>query len=81
MFSITLQKESGKTRIKDAGYQLTWVYNPVQNQRKQYYILPAARYENDTLLLDKQSQSDLKTFINDSRELLDANNFMVKEIK
>ena len=81
MFSITLQKESGKTRIKDAGYQLTWVYNPVQNRKKQYYILPAARYENDTLLLDKQSQSDLKTFINDSRELLDANNFMVKEIK
>ena len=81
LFSITLQKESGKTRIKDAGYQLTWVYNPVQNQRKQYYILPAARYENDTLLLDKQSQSDLKTFINDSRELLDANNLMVKEIK
>jgi len=81
LFSITLQKESGKTRIKDAGYHLTWVYNPVQNQRKQYYILPAARYENDTLLLDKQSQINLKTFINDSRELLDANNFMVKEIK
>ncbi len=81
LFSITLQKESGKTRIKDAGYQLTWVYNPIQNQRKQYYILPAARYENDTLLLDKQSQSDLKTFINDSRELLDANNLIVKEIK
>lgn len=81
LFSITLQKESGKTRIKDAGYQLTWVYNPIQNHKKQYYILPAARYENDTLMLDKQSQSDLKTFINDSRELLDANNLMVKEIK
>jgi poly-gamma-glutamate capsule biosynthesis protein CapA/YwtB (metallophosphatase superfamily) len=81
LFSITLQKESGKTSIKDAGYQLTWVYNPIQNQKKQYYILPAARYENDTLLLDKQSQINLKTFINDSRELLDANNVMVKEIK
>jgi poly-gamma-glutamate synthesis protein (capsule biosynthesis protein) len=81
LFSITLQKESGKTRIKDAGYQLTWVYNPIQNQKKQYYILPAARFENDTLLLDKQSQINLKTFINDSRELLDANNRMVKEIK
>ncbi len=81
MFSITLQKESGKTSIKDAGYQLTWVYNPVQNHKKQYYILPAARYENDTILLDKQSQIDLKTFLTDSRELLDANNFMVREIK
>ena len=81
MFSITLQKESGKTSIKDAGYQLTWVYNPVQNHKKQYYILPAARYENDTILLDKQSQIDLKTFLTESRELLDANNFMVREIK
>jgi poly-gamma-glutamate capsule biosynthesis protein CapA/YwtB (metallophosphatase superfamily) len=81
MFSITLQKESGKTSIKDAGYQLTWVYNPVQNHKKQYYILPAARYETDTLLLDKQSQIDLKTFLTDSRELLDANNVMVREIK
>jgi len=81
LFSVSLQKEAGKTWIKDAGYQLTWVYNPIQKNKKQYYILPAARYENDTLLLDKQSQSDLKTFITDSRELLDANNFMVKEIK
>lgn len=81
LFSITLQKESGKTSIKDAGYQLTWVYNPVQNHKKQYYILPAARYETDTLLLDKQSQIDLKTFLTDSRELLDANNVMVREIK
>jgi len=81
LFRFTLQKESGHTRIKDAGYQLTWVYNPVKDGKKQYYILPAARYENDTVLLDKQSQADLKVFLNDSRELLNASNLMVKEMK
>ena len=81
MFKITLQKESGHTRIKDASYQLTWVYNPVKNGKKQYYILPAARFENDTVLLDRQSHSDLQSFIKDSRELLDGSNLGVKEIK
>jgi len=81
MFKITLQKESGHTRIKDAGYQLTWVYDPVKEGKKQYYILPAARYENDTILLDRQSLSDLQSFIKDSRELLDGSNLGVREIK
>jgi len=81
MFKITLQKESGHTRIKDAGYQLTWVYNPVKEGKKQYYILPAARFEKDTLLLDRQSHIDLQSFIKDSRELLGENNLKVKEIK
>ncbi len=81
MFKITLQKESGHTHIKDAGYQLTWVYNPVKDGRKQYYILPAARFENDSLLLDRQSHLDLQSFIKDSRELLGEHNIQVKEIK
>jgi poly-gamma-glutamate capsule biosynthesis protein CapA/YwtB (metallophosphatase superfamily) len=81
MFRITLQKESGHARIKDAGYQLTWVYNPIKDGKKQYYILPAAHYENDTILLDKLSQAELKVFLNDSRELLNSSNVMVKEFK
>jgi poly-gamma-glutamate synthesis protein (capsule biosynthesis protein) len=81
MFSVTLQKEQGHTRIKDAGYQLTWVHNPTIDGKKQYFILPAARFENDSILLDAQSRSDLKLFLSDSRELLDANNLNIKEIK
>jgi len=80
MFSVTLQKKAGKACIKDARYQLTWVYNPIENSKKQYYILPAARYENDSLLLDPQSRNDLKLFLSDSRELLNANNVNVREI-
>ncbi len=81
MFSLKLQKESGRTTIKDAGYQLTWVHNPVEKGKKQYYILPAAKYENDTILLGPQARSDLKLFLSDSRELLDGNNINIKEIR
>jgi len=81
LFRLTLQKEAGHAWIKHAGYQFTWVYNPVKEGKKQYYILPAARYENDSLLLDKQSQADMKLFLNDSRELLNTENQRIKEIK
>jgi hypothetical protein len=81
MFSVKLKKESGHTSIKEAGYQLTWVHNPVEKGKKQYYILPAARYENDTILLGPEARSDLKLFLSDSRELLDGNNLNISEIK
>lgn len=81
LFKITLQKQSGKTRIKDAGYQLTWVFNPVEKGKKQYYILPAARYENDSLLLDAQARLGLRQFLSDSRELLEKENVTIGEIR
>jgi poly-gamma-glutamate capsule biosynthesis protein CapA/YwtB (metallophosphatase superfamily) len=81
MFKITLQKSSGTTHIKDAGYQLTWVFNPIENGKRQYYILPAARFEDDSLLVDKQSHEDLKLFLNDARELLGSNIGKISEIK
>jgi len=81
MFSIKLKKESGHTSIKEAGYQLTWVHNPVEKGKKQYYILPAARFENDTILLGPQARSDLKLFLSDSKELLEGNNLNIKEIR
>jgi len=81
MFSVTLKKEQGHASIKDAGYQLTWVHNPTIEGKKQYFILPAARFENDSVLLDAQSRSDLKLFLSDSRELLDGNNLNIREIR
>jgi len=81
MFLVKLQKESGQTKIKDAGYQLTWVYNPIEKGKRQYYIMPAARFENDTVLLDPQARGDLKQFLTDSRELLDGNNLNIRELK
>lgn len=74
MFALTLHKEKGKAFIANAEYQLTWVFNPLINGRRQYYILPAAAYENDTVMLDPQSQSSLREFLSDSRGLLQSYN-------
>ncbi|MEI6059335.1 MAG: CapA family protein [Bacteroidota bacterium] len=81
MVEVTLQKEAGHTQIKDAAYRLTWVYNPLIDGRKQYFILPAAQFENDTVLIDKQSYTDLKQFLSDSRALLNANNLHISEAR
>ena len=81
IFTVKLQKHAGQTKIKDAGYRLTWVYNPIEKGKRQYYILPAANFENDTILLDPQARGDLKLFLSDSRELLDENNLNIREIK
>lgn len=81
MFSLTLRKEAGKTRIYNAEYQLTWVFNPIINNRKQYFILPAARFENDTVLLNSQEHSSLNEFLKDSRDLLQTHNIRINEQK
>ncbi|NVO21411.1 MAG: CapA family protein [Bacteroidetes bacterium] len=73
MIGITLQKMNGETTIEDASYQLTWVYNPIRYGKRQYYILPVDTYENDSILVDRNSMPDFKTFISDSRDLLNSN--------
>jgi len=73
MFSITLQKEAGQTRIKDARYQLTWVYNPLRDGKRLYYILPVSRFEQDSAFMDAESCAAMKLFATDSRELLKEN--------
>ena len=73
MMGITLKKENGKTTIEQADYQLSWVYNPTRYGKKQYYILPAKKFENDSLFMDRNSYDAFKIFIADSRELLRSN--------
>jgi poly-gamma-glutamate synthesis protein (capsule biosynthesis protein) len=72
-FKVTLQKEAGKTSIKDAGYLLTWVYNPIRNGMKYYYILPVQSFENDSSFMDAESYAAMKLFAADSRDLLKGN--------
>jgi poly-gamma-glutamate synthesis protein (capsule biosynthesis protein) len=79
-FSITLQKEAGVTIIKDAGYLLTWVYNPTRNGKKYYYILPVNRFEQDSTFMDPESFAAMNLFAADSRELL-KNNREITEIR
>jgi hypothetical protein len=79
MAGITLRKENGKTRILEADYQLSWVYNPTRYGKKQYYILPVSKFEQDSLILDKENQSAMRLFAEDSRQLLKANMNIVEK--
>jgi len=80
MFKLTLKKEKGKTSIKDSGYILTWVYTPLENGLKKYYVLPAAKYENNPTFFDTQASYDqMKLFISDSRTMFGAQNKNVPE--
>ena len=80
MFKMTLRKEAGKTFIKDAGYILTWVYTPVENGAKKYYVLPAAKYEADSAFFDSNTSfTQMKAFISDSRALFNEQNKDIPE--
>ena len=81
LFTVTLKKNKQHAWITDATYLLTWVYNPTINGQRQYFILPAARFENDTMLLDKQAHKDLQLFLSDSRTLLEKENIGIGEAK
>jgi poly-gamma-glutamate synthesis protein (capsule biosynthesis protein) len=71
----------GELSIEDAGYYLIWVYRPkrsTNSKLRDYYVLPAARYENDASL-GASYLKQMRLFINDSRSLLKKNNVKVAE--
>jgi poly-gamma-glutamate synthesis protein (capsule biosynthesis protein) len=73
MFSLTLKKEQNNTYISNANYQLCWVYNPLYQGKRQYFVLPVNQFEQDSGFLDPESYNAMKAFAADSRELLKAN--------
>ncbi len=81
MFKLTLIKEEEKVRIENVGYLLTWVWLPIIEGKRNYFILPASKYEENRQMVDTWSHNKMKTFIKSSRELLDAKNVGVKEYR
>lgn len=78
MIGFTLSKTWNKKRVSNPEYQLTWVYTPYQDGKKQYFILPVSQFENDTTL-DAGSMEKLSQFAADSRKLLNTSNLLVPE--
>jgi poly-gamma-glutamate capsule biosynthesis protein CapA/YwtB (metallophosphatase superfamily) len=77
---INVLKTSDSIEIITAGYYLTWVYTPEENNRKKYYILPCSKYENRPEFFSNPGDyTQLKSFINDSRALLNNQNISVDE--
>lgn len=82
LFKLTLVKEGNNCYIKESGYVLSWVYTPIENGKKKYYILPCSQYESDTSFFDNiDSYNQMKAFIDDSRSLFDEQNENVPEYR
>ncbi|MCH2235938.1 MAG: CapA family protein [Crocinitomicaceae bacterium] len=80
LFKLTLGKKDDQCYIKNSGYILSWVYTPIEEGKKKYYILPASQYENDTAFFDSMdSFNQMQAFIKDSRELFNEQNVNVPE--
>jgi poly-gamma-glutamate synthesis protein (capsule biosynthesis protein) len=76
---IQYRPDSAVTTIDSAGYYLDWVYRTVD---KDYYVLPAAKVENDSIsfIADASSRAAFKTFVEDSRLLYQKYNQNVLEM-
>lgn len=85
MLRVELQKiiqdSVSTTSIDSAGYILQWVYRTADVQ-KDYYVLPAPSFENDTtgFVKDEASRLSFKTFTDDSRKLFKKHNVTLGEI-
>lgn len=78
--AIHLVKENGKTRIADAGHILVWVQTPTINGKRQYRVLPVAKYEQIPNYFAEDEQKLFDEFVTDSRTLLERENYNFPEI-
>jgi poly-gamma-glutamate capsule biosynthesis protein CapA/YwtB (metallophosphatase superfamily) len=74
MVRIDLQKNATGTSIQKAGYELTWVYNPIKDGKKRYYILPANTGAANPFAMDSASLANMRQFRYDSRLLFKTGN-------
>lgn len=80
IFKLNLIKEKGKVRIKNASYNLTWVYEPIINGKKRYFILPVKDFENNTSeYLDVKNYRKMMRFAMHARTLLGKENIGIEE--
>ncbi len=69
---IDLQKKGGDVKVIKAEYQLTWVYTPVKEGKKHFYVLPARRYAKDKWV-DEIGRKRLNEYIGEAEAILKYN--------
>ncbi len=80
MVRIELVKSGNSISVSDVKYYLTWVYNPVVNNRKEYFVLPCAEFEERSdFFANPDDYAQMKRFISDSRKLLNKQNININE--
>jgi poly-gamma-glutamate capsule biosynthesis protein CapA/YwtB (metallophosphatase superfamily) len=81
MIRIEMVRRADSLHISDAGYYLTWVYKPVENNWKKYYVLPCSKYEIDPdFFREPDDYRKMKLFITNSRTLLFNQDNNIKEL-
>lgn len=71
---ITLKKEWGRVQVANASYSLVWVYKPVEEQKKKYYILPAHEFEYDKSFFQQGHYERFIQFINTTHNFFESKN-------
>ncbi len=81
MVRIELTKVVDSLYVSDADYYLTWVYTPVENYRKKFFILPCSKFENKPeFFTNPADYKKMMLFLNNSRKLLNNQNIKINEL-
>ncbi len=70
---LELSKTKNKTFVSDAGYYLTWVYTPIINENKEFYILPVSPFENNALFMEEKANDRLIEYGKEARDIYSHN--------
>jgi hypothetical protein len=77
---IEITRDEKSVYISDTGYYLTWVYTPIENYRKKFFVLPCSEFENRQEFFKNPADfAQMKRFIDDSRSLLYRQNLNFRE--
>jgi len=80
MVRIELTKTDSTILISDAGFYLTWVYTPLENSRRRFYILPCSGFENEPDFFPNPADYVMMMkFMNESRRFLNKQNIGFRE--
>jgi poly-gamma-glutamate synthesis protein (capsule biosynthesis protein) len=79
---IRINDSLSYTGVDTAEYILQWVYRTADSE-KNYFVIPAPSLEGNesTIIRDALSREAFKTFISDSRMLLQKNNLNISELR
>ncbi len=81
MVRIEMEPRDGRLAIANAGYYLSWVYAPVVNFRKKFYVLPCSKYENMPDFFSRPADyQQMKAFLKRARNLLYKQNRNINEL-
>jgi poly-gamma-glutamate capsule biosynthesis protein CapA/YwtB (metallophosphatase superfamily) len=81
MVRVEMAPRNGSFSVTDAGYYLTWVYTPIINYRKKFYVLPCTEYENrKDFFANPADFQKMRSFIKWARSMLNKKNINVHEL-